>query len=121
MKHYPEQVQLVVQKALDTEGLQNFVRDEEVDEGILTDLLCESLFPKYMAGDELVWTEDEVEHIMKMAMVNTVIESLKSNGYLDSIEDENGEEIMWITQKAKDELAEQEEQKKPKKKKKKKS
>lgn len=92
MTQYPEQIQDKVRFALLT--MQDFIQEEQVDESILGELLAEALFPRFMSGDELVWTEEEVINIMQLSMVNTLIEGMKTKGYLESVEDENGQEYL---------------------------
>lgn len=47
-------------------------------------------------------TDVEAEKYMRLIYANTVIENLISLGYIDSIEDENGKEIIFITEQGKE-------------------
>lgn len=103
MDQYPQPIQEIVKDAM--EDLQIFIYQENIRPDILQDALCESLMKKFVMGEELRWEIEEFEEILKLSVVNTIIEELKDKGYIDSIEDENGKEWMWATEKAKKELA----------------
>lgn len=98
MNNYPEQVEQRAQEAFD--AMTDFCKEEpDVTPEVLYEELCKSLMTKWLDGNELVWTEEEILNVMQMAMVNSIVERLKSEGYVDSIEDENGEEYLWATPK----------------------
>lgn len=114
MKQYPLPIQDRIQEVI--LELDDFIKEEGIDTNILKELLCESLLPKFISGDELTWEYNEIEYLLKLSIVNTIIEGLKSQGYLNSVEDENGEEWLWATEEGKQALEEH----KPKKRKKRK-
>ena len=116
MKQYPEQIQTKVNIAL--EVMQDFILQEQVDQDILSELLAEALFPKFISGDELAWSEEEITNLMQLSVINTLIEELKTKGYVESVEGEDGEEYLWQTEKSVREIEERESKKKTKKKKK---
>ena len=108
MSNYPERVVERANEAL--EALTTWCTDEpDVNPDVLHEELCKSLMSKWVDGTELIWLEEEILEIMKMAMVNSIIERLKTDGYVNSIEDEHGEEYLWTTAKGKAQLDNSEE------------
>lgn len=113
MEQYPLPIQEKVKEIISS--LSEFIIEEKVKVNILEEMLCESLLSKFIAGYELVWDSKEMEYLLKLSITNSIIEELKSNGYLNSIEDENGEEWLWATEKGKEALELHEKSKKGKK------
>ena len=118
MKHYPLPIQEKVKEVIFSLREDNFFEKEEVKDSILEEILSESLLPKFISGEELTWEYDEIEHLLKLSIVNTVIERLKAEGYVNSVEDETGEEWLWATEKGKEELENQKRKKRKTKKRK---
>ena len=55
------------------------------------------MMPKFLNGDELLLAEKEVSQLFSMCITSLTVNSLKEKGYIDSILDENGEEIIFLT------------------------
>ena len=103
MKVYPEQVSEMVSKVVP--HFQEFLTNENVPQDILEQFLTE----KFINGEPLQMSDEEVEELMKLSLVENIIGSLKERGFIDSIEDENGEEWYWATKEGL-QAAEQEKQ-----------
>lgn len=97
MNIYPQVVVEAAELAL--EAFKEFAEEEDVNKEILYRLLADSLLEKFIQGTELIWKEGEILDIMKMSIAESVLETLKSAGYIDSIQDESGEEWVWRTEK----------------------
>jgi predicted transcriptional regulator len=48
------------------------------------------------------WGEEEFVDCCNQAVAHTLIRDLNNEGLVDSIEDENGEEVVWITEKGRE-------------------
>jgi len=102
-KNYPEAVQdlvnltMVVAKESGIIGAQ-----ASADPDILEDLLCKMALDKFLCDGEMHWGEEEVVDCCNQAVAHTLIRDLKNEGLVDSIEDENGEEVVWITEKGRE-------------------
>lgn len=95
--NYPDPVQVLVNTSMHVaNGCDLF---EDIDPEVLEKQLCESALDKFLGSGEMYWEDEEFIDNLNLATINTQIKSLKEHGLLDSIEDEKGEEIVWITEK----------------------
>jgi hypothetical protein len=104
MTTYPQPVLDNVNSILETCEESELFSDSEVEvnKSILENLLLESALDKFLHNDGVfVWYEDEMEVIISEAIIYTAINNLRENGLVDSIEDENGEEVFWATEEGK--------------------
>jgi len=98
-ENYPDAVkEFVIETMIGANQLQLL---EDVDPGILEDILCKSALEKFLGDDEMMWSEEEVYDALNLAEVRSQLVELFEEGLVDSIEDENGEEIVWLTEKGK--------------------
>jgi len=99
---YPEQV---LQRGNELfEGLKEagyLEPDAEIDNSLLLENLCKFFLGKFLDGADLSITEDECDEIYIISGINTSLNTLIEKGLFDSIEDENGEEIFFMTEKGK--------------------
>ena len=86
----------------------NALREEGYLEGIDEQRLhvdfCEYFVPKFIAGEILSIEVNEVEYILNTCDTNQMIDDLIAKGFVDSIENEKGEEVIFITQKGRNEI-----------------
>jgi len=59
------------------------------------------LLPKFINGEELLLIEKEIIELYGMCTANLTISSLKEKGLVDTIENQNGEEIIFLTKEGK--------------------
>lgn len=60
------------------------------------------MLPKFIDGQELLLTdEEEIEVLYTKCLAELSIRSLKERGLIDLIEDENGEEVIFLTENGK--------------------
>ena len=95
-KHYPDSVQEFVNKTMLL--LQERDLLTETDPEVLEGMLCESALQKFFGGEELSWEDDELFENLCVLEIHTQINHLKHLGLVDSIEDENGQEVIWPTE-----------------------
>lgn len=107
-KNYPESVQSVVDKVMNIIVSESYHIRQRVDLNILEEAICKSALDKFIGGSEMSWDWGEFEDMVSYAEVQTHINYLLKEGWLDSIENENGEEVMWITEKGRSVLNEME-------------
>lgn len=77
----------------------NFYAEEcqvEVNELDCIEFIGERLLPKFFSGSDLGFPGDEFKTFLQELILFTVVESLFRKGLLDSIEDENDEEHLFI-------------------------
>ena len=108
---YPETVSGVAQNFIFILQESNFFEVENVDEDITFIEFADFILPKWIEGNEIentnsLLTDKDFEFILKMSIFKTNFESLREKKLIDSIEDENGVEIPFLTKMGK-EVAEQ--------------
>jgi len=94
---YPEPVKEICNDMINTLQEQNFFIREEANEQITFDVLCESIFPDFIKGVELLWEHEKLEKILNFCVVKSVVYKLEKDGILNTIEDENGETTVFMT------------------------
>jgi len=99
-ENYPEAVQEFVNATLDVFVVAGLAG--EVDMSIFEEELCKVALQKFLSGGELDWSEAEFIDTLNLSIAQSHIAYLKEKGYIDSIEDANGEEIVWATEKGKE-------------------
>lgn len=83
-----------------------FFEDYEIkDRGFAFDYLCEKLTIKFINGnledDGPLFTEDEMEKYLREIIVGSIVSDLQIDGILDSVENEEKEEFLFLTEKGK--------------------
>ena len=110
MSNYPK---IVVDKTNElVEVLKdiNFFEENEIEvDSSIIDLICKKLVIKFIDGqlseDEYVYnsfSEEEVSNLLHEIIVLGTLNSLKEKGIIDSIENENNEEMFFLTKEGKD-------------------
>jgi Fe2+ or Zn2+ uptake regulation protein len=94
---YPNPIVEIVDKIIKTGAFEEFLNEEEIEVKYLKDSLSDLLLPKFIAGDELILSLEEIYDAINIASANSILNSLKDKGLIDSIEDE-GEEKFFLTQ-----------------------
>jgi hypothetical protein len=64
----------------------------------LKDSISKKIFPKWLNSGDMIITEDELTECLKYSWAEYNLNSLKSKGMIDSIENENGEEVWFPTE-----------------------
>ena len=85
--------------ALKADGL--FEQEPELLEEWFYEALAEIAFPKFIAGTDMLWSEDEIEDAINRGLAYSITIKLKQEGLMDWIEDENGEQMIFLTEKGK--------------------
>jgi predicted transcriptional regulator len=75
------------------------------------DMFCDHLTDKFILGEfendnDDFFTDEEFEKILKMIVAGSILYEMKENGWVESYEDEDTEEVFFLTEKGKKELNE---------------
>ena len=89
--------------------LLDFLKEEcqgiEIDNEMLTEtfqfVLVPPLTKKFIDGDTIIFDEEEILKIFQQLVGNVSLISLRRKGLVDTIENENGEEIVFLTKEGK--------------------
>jgi len=85
-------------------GLKDSGYTIDMDVELFFENLCKFFLEKWLAGDEVMEiTEDECDEIFICSGIDSGLQELIDRGLLDTIEDEDGNEILWATEKGKKE------------------
>jgi hypothetical protein len=87
--------------AFKAEGL--FEEEPELLEEWFYEALAEIAFPKFIAGTDMIWSDDEIDNAITRGLAYSITIKLKEEGLMDWIENENGEQIIFLTEKGKKE------------------
>jgi hypothetical protein len=77
-----------------------FVEEPDANPSILFKNFCEEFMPKWIEGkspEEYLENEDAFQRVIVKSITESVLTDLKERGMVDSIEDENGEEVFFLT------------------------
>jgi hypothetical protein len=85
-----------------------FFSDHEIDNTYFAEqYFNEKLTEKFINGEineEAIFSEDEMEICLKEIITGSILYQLKDKGYVNSYEDENTEEIFFLTEEGKEYL-----------------
>lgn len=101
---YPEPIIEVTNKIYDVfeeDLINDSSKDSKFCEEIAAETISEFMLPKFLEGDELKLYETEIENLYKQCVVDITIASLKEKGLVNTIENEKGETITFLTKKGK--------------------
>lgn len=88
----------------------NFFTDFEItDYTYAKNRFCDELTRKFIAGEldfdgDEIFTDDELDHILKEIAAESVLRELEKSGFIKSYEDETVEETFFLTEKGKKEV-----------------
>lgn len=87
-----------------------FFKDHEIDNtDFAMEYLCDKLTDKFILGDidvenDQLFIENEFETILKEIVVGTLLIELKKKGVINSYEDDETEEVFFLTEEGKKHL-----------------
>lgn len=108
---YPEPIKEALEKYILILDNEKFFDDEiefppnmqETAKTHLWNLLGNILMPKFIDGsDNYQATADELNEVIKLTIIQTNLDSLIQDKLVDTLEDENGETIYFVTEKGKE-------------------
>ena len=77
------------------------IEDDTFARNHLSDILTEKLINGGLDENEDFFTDDEFEQLLREIVAGSILYQLKSKGLFDSYEDDNTEEIFFLTEKGK--------------------
>jgi len=100
--NYPDCVSRYGKKIVEVLNTANFFNEEpDVIPSILYKNFCDDGLKKWIDGDDMESpsdiSENDFEKILSVSMAESVLIDLKVRGLVDSIEDENGVEMFFLT------------------------
>lgn len=109
-KIYPDSVEEKTQmcmEALERAYAEMPEFDFDKSQAYLRDSISNIFFQQWLKGDEdeIGLDEEKIYKLMLMAEANYLLDSLEKKGYIDSIDDENGNEVVFLTTKGKNDMA----------------
>jgi hypothetical protein len=99
---YPQSVNEFVAQVVQSLDESGFLTENDVDKESATKAFGEVVFKRWKRGDDLVMSEEDAIKGMQLSIFESSMKRLVSKKMVDSIEDENGEEIFFLTEKGKD-------------------
>ncbi len=98
-----EEAENILQGLIESEFFIDYdITDYTYSKQYLLDVLTEKYINGLLDDDETeLFTEAEFEQILKELVAGTVLYELKQKGYVNSYEDENTEEMFFLTEEGK--------------------
>lgn len=93
---YPLPVQDFTEKIIET------IKDafgEDIGEQEFEECCLEACFQKWIKGEDMseLIEEDQLQKLFNEAILSTAFNSLKKKGIVDSMQDENGKDFLFLT------------------------
>ena len=109
-KIYPDSVEEKTQMCMEALEKAYAVMPEfdfDKSQAYLRDSINNIFFQQWLKGDddEIGLDEEKIYRLMLMAEANHLLDSLEKKGYIDSIDDEDGNEVVFLTTKGKNDMA----------------
>ena len=106
MNTYPDTVKEFMEESI--KDLHYFFENENFfitpEEGIKSynEIVGPVAVKSWVETGEVCFDDEKIAQLLVKIITNCAINSMKEIGLVDSIEDENGEEVMWLTNKGKE-------------------
>lgn len=106
---YLPKIQEITSEIIETLVEDDFFVDFEIESQEyaikrFSDELTKKFLENGLDEDESVFTEDEFDQILKEIIAEDLLRNLQSKGLLNSYEDDNTEELFFLTEKGREEL-----------------
>jgi hypothetical protein len=105
---YPVTVQEWLDNLYDYLKTEGFFEGEELEdsneENVMSsfyDIVGKAALQSWLESGD-IRIEEELTKLLYQVIIKVHMEELRKSGMVDSIEDENGEEVVWLTPKGKD-------------------
>jgi len=99
--NFPDSVHEYTAKIIDVLIIDKFFEEEEISQEIFYKNLGSVALEYFLSGEALPITEKEMLDVITHSAAESVLESLRAKGMLDSFPDENGEEHYFLTEEGK--------------------
>lgn len=98
---YPVSVTEFLDKIIESLTESGFMVETGATEDDVRTVFGPIAFQKWKDGNEIILTEEEATTGLRHCIAEATVQSLKRKGYIDSIEDENGIERVFLTEEGK--------------------
>jgi hypothetical protein len=96
----------MTEKLLESLTEEKFFEEEQADYDITFKRFADSALSKWVKGNDIEdFSEEEFSSILRYSIVESDLVRLNKKGLLDSMEDENGETVYFLTEKGKNEMS----------------
>ena len=99
--NFPDSVHEYTSRIMDVIDTDKFFETEEISQEIFYKNLGSVGLQYFLSGEALPITEKEMLDVITHSAAESVLESLREKGMLDSFPDENGEEHYFLTEDGK--------------------
>ena len=96
MKMYPVAVQNRAKQLVN--DIAEILVEEDISESEMTKSFSSRLLPYFLAGKELSLSANEIEDALDEAILASTYNSLVSKGLMDCVENEEGENVYFLTE-----------------------
>lgn len=108
INYYPEEVQQWASSLSSILSEEGFFEDYEVSPvhgiPILERRLCEAILPNWLNEGDMNISEKSLEEVMSCSITEALLYGMREKGLIDSIENETGEELFFLTNHGKESL-----------------
>lgn len=102
---YPASVSELAEKLLEGLEEEGFFEREGADYNITFKRFADSIFKNWVKGEDLEnISEEEFSQILNLSIIQSDLQGLTERGVLDTIENEEGEPMYFLTEKGKSEM-----------------
>lgn len=105
-KSFPEPVEETLDLLVKELSSLGFFTDPNIPEGYenscevhLRNYAGDELMKSFLNGEDLLIDENEFEPILHKAIIGSCLDSLLDDNLIDTIENENGENVFWVKNK----------------------
>lgn len=105
-QNYPKPVSEITEKLLDSLIEEKFFEEEQADYNITFRRFADLALSKWINGNDMEdFSEEEFSSILRYSIIESDLTRLNDKGILDSMENENGETVYFLTEKGKKEMS----------------
>ncbi len=102
---YPNSVSELTEKLLEGLEEEGFFEKEGADYNITFKRFADTVFRNWLSGEDLEnISEKEFSQILNLSIIQSDLESLRGRGVLETIENDEGEPMYFLTEKGKGEM-----------------
>ena len=98
---YPQAVEQALDLIVDSLEETGFFEQEHCKVQYVREEFGKVLVQQWLGDGEFGITMEQAEHLLNRALICESIENLTKRGLIDTIENENGEEVVYLTEKGK--------------------
>jgi len=98
---YPQIVELALDDIVNNLDKTDFFEIEQVDPSYVRKYFGKELFQQWLSGEDFYLSEDKATELLQMSIVAHQIDDMERRGLIGTVENENGEEVVYLTEMGK--------------------